>query len=195
VRYFELREIGNLLYFSTQDVAQILGIKPSSAVVLCARYVKKGLFLRLKKDLYILRERWQRNSLSDFFQIANILQVPSYISLMTALSFYEVTTQVQRGYFESVCIKRTKKIEIEDATFNFYKLKRSLYFDFIKQGNFFIAKKEKAFLDTVYLYSFGKYVFDIDSVDMSKFDLKRIKKLLKFYPEKTKMVVEKICRI
>ncbi len=195
MRYLELRLLRNRLYFSSRDVAEVLGIKPSYALVLCARYVEKGLFIRLKKDLYALKESWQENSLKDFYRISNILQVPSYISLMTALSFYEITTQVQRGFFESVCIKRTRRFEIEDITFNFYKLKRELYFDFIKQEEFFIATKEKAFLDTVYLYSFGKYAFDIDSIDVSKLDLKSVNKLIKIYPERTKMAAKRICRI
>lgn len=195
MRYLELRSLRSHLYFTSQDVADVLGIKPSSALVLCTRYVKKGLLIRLKKDLYTLKERWQENSAKDFYRISNILQVPSYISLMTALSFYEVTTQVQRGFFESVCVKRTRRYEIEGIIFNFYKLKRELYFDFTKQGDFFIATKEKAFLDAVYLYSFGKYAFDVDSIDLAKFDIQRMKKLLKKFPKKTKMTVERICRI
>jgi len=195
VKYLELRSLESRLYFTSQDVADVLGIKPYSAIVLCARYVKKGLFIRLKKDFYVMKERWQRDSLSDFFQIGNILQVPSYISLMTSLSFYEVTTQVQREFFESVCVKRTVKYEIDGVLFNFYKLKRELYFDFIKQGDFFIATKEKALLDAIYLFSFGKYTFDLSSIDMSKIDLKKIKKLLIKYPERTKGAVERICKI
>jgi len=114
---------------------------------------------------------------------------------MTALSFYELTTQVQRKFFESVCIKRTAKYEVDGVLFNFYKLKRELYFDFIKQGDFFIATKEKALLDAIYLYSFGKYSFDVSSIDMAKIDLKKIKKLLIKYPERTKGAFERICKI
>lgn len=194
MKYLELMLLQSRLYFTSQDVANLLGIKPSSAIVLCARYVKNGLFIRLKKDFYVMKERWQRNSTSEFFQIANILQVPSYISLMTALSFYELTTQIQRKFFESICIKRTAKYEIDGSLFNFYKLKRELYFDFIKQGDFFIATKEKALLDAIYLYSFGKYSFDVSSVDMAKIDLKKIEKLLIKYPERTKGAFERICK-
>ena len=62
-----------------------------------------------------------KNSQEDFFKISNILQVPSYISLMTALSYYEITTQVQREVIESVCVKRTLKKTIENTEFNFSK--------------------------------------------------------------------------
>lgn len=195
MKYIELQSLRGKLYFSSQDVAALLGIKTSSAVVLCSRYVDKGLFVRLKKDFYTLKEKWMQNSITDFFRISNMLQVPSYVSLMTALSFYEATTQVQRDFFESVCIKRTAKYEIEGVNFNFYKLKRELYLDFIKQDNFFIAAKEKAFLDAMYLYSFNKYSLDINSLDLSKFDIKKIQRLLKFFPERTRKLVKKTCRI
>jgi len=173
----------------------LLNIKPSSAKVFCSRYADNALFVRLKKDLYILKERWQRNSTNDFYRISNFLNVPSYISLMTALSFYEVSTQVQRGVFESICIKRTAKYEIEGIIFNFYKVKKDLYSDFIKKDSFFIATKEKAFLDAIYLYSFGKYAFDIASIDEKKLDKKLLKKMLEKYPDKTKKVAKAIWKI
>lgn len=195
MRYHELRQLRGFDYFTPENVSVLLNIKPSSALVLCARYTEKGLFVRLKKNLYVLRERWEQNSYQDFYKISNILQVPSYISLMTALSFYEVTTQVQRGLFESVCLKRTIRYEINGITFNFCKVKRELYSDFVRTNDFFIATKEKAFLDAVYLYSYGKYAFDIDSIDIKKLDLKRLKRLLRQFPEKTVKAVKKICKI
>lgn len=195
MKYLQIKALENRLFFSYKDVAQILEIKDSSARVFCSRYTDKGILIRLKKDFYILKDRWQRLNTEDFYRLSNILQVPSYISLMTALSFYEVTTQVQRGFYESACTKRTEKFDIEGVRFNFYKIKRELYFDFIKNKDFFIATKEKAFLDAVYLYSFGKYELDLDSIDFRKLDMKRIRNLLKKFPEKTKKVVERICRI
>ncbi|MFN3740986.1 MAG: hypothetical protein ACK4TF_10020 [Thermodesulfovibrionales bacterium] len=195
MKYIELSLLRNRLYFSTQGIAEILKIKSSSAKVFCSRYVKKGIFVRLKKDFYVLKERWHQLSYQEYYKIANILQVPSYISLMTALLFYDVTTQVQRGFFESVCIRRTARYEIEGINFNFYKLQKKLYFDFVKEDDFFIATKEKAFLDAVYLSSLGRYAFDLDSIDISKLDMKRIKKLLVYFPDRTKRDVEKICKI
>ncbi len=195
MKYFQLRGLLESDFFTTEDVSLFLNIKPSSAKVLCTRYTEKGLFIRLKKDLYVLKERWQQNSLSDFYRISNFLKVPSYISLMTALSFYEVTTQVQRGIFESICIKRTARYEIEGIIFNYYKLRKDFYFDFLKKDYFFIATKEKAFLDAIYLYSFGKYAFDIDSIDEKKLDMKLLKKILEKYPDRTKKVVNTIWKI
>lgn len=187
--------MANRPYFTPEDVAAVLGIKLASALVLCSRYVEKGLFIRPKKNLYILRERWQQNTVQDLFRISNLLQVPSYVSLMTALSYYEVTTQVQRNVIEAVCLKRTARYEIENASFSFYKIKKDLYSDFVKVEEFFIATREKAFLDVLYLYSFGKYSFDSDSIDLKKIDCKRLKKMLVNFPDRTREAAKRICRI
>jgi len=183
------------IYFSASDLAQVLKIKPQSAKMLASRYAQKGLLIRLKKDFYILKERWLNLTTIEFFQIANLLQVPSYISLMTALNYYEITTQMPRDYIESIAVKRTLKRNINNKNFTYYKLKKTYFSGFTRQGNFFIAQKEKAFIDAVYLYSFGKYRIDLASLDLSKLDLNRIKKMMKNYPTKTKNIIRTICKI
>jgi predicted transcriptional regulator of viral defense system len=39
-------------FFTQHDVAHVLGIELASAAVLCSRYVKKRLLMRLKRGLY-----------------------------------------------------------------------------------------------------------------------------------------------
>lgn len=182
-------------FFTTKDLADILAIKPQSAWVLASRYVKNGLFLRLKNNFYVMEESWRNLSAVDFFKIANFLQVPSYISFMSALSYYEVTTQLQRNFFESASLKRSRKFDIKETEFNFYKLKKQYYFDFVKTDGIFIAAKEKAFVDIVYLYSFGKYKPDFGSLDLNKLDKTRIKEIMKVFPQKTKTIIKKLCGI
>ncbi|MFN3551400.1 MAG: hypothetical protein ACK4WJ_06305, partial [Endomicrobiia bacterium] len=97
MKYTEFKKLKNKIYFTPEGVANLLKIKFDSAKVLCYRYAKSGLFIRLKKDFYILEEKWWNLKIEEKFKIANILSVPSYISLMTALSYYEVTTQIQRN--------------------------------------------------------------------------------------------------
>lgn len=182
-------------YFTVEDVAQSFGLKPASARVFCSRYVRQGLFVRLKNNFYTTTWKWENLSRRDLFKIANILQVPSYISLMTALAYYEVTTQVQNNFFESVCLKRSVAYDVKDTVFNFIKLQSRFYGDFVKIDGIFVATKEKAFLDAAYLCSFGKYKFDVDSLDLKKLDLKKLASRLKKYPQKTKDIVKKLCKI
>jgi predicted transcriptional regulator of viral defense system len=83
-----LNYLSNKLFFSVDDVVHAAGIKNESAQVLCSRYVKNGIFLRLKKDFYVLARNWPHYNREDYFKIANYMQVPSYVSCVTALSFF-----------------------------------------------------------------------------------------------------------
>ena len=92
------------LYFGYEDIAKVLGISAASAKVTASRYVKLGVLVRIKRNMYTLREVWNTAGREEKFVIANLGQAPSYISLMTALDYYEITTQVLRNFFESVAI-------------------------------------------------------------------------------------------
>lgn len=195
MNYDKLKNLKKKPFFSAEDIAEIFDIKPSSAKVLCTRFVKKGIFTRLKKDFYTLSESLENPAFEDLLKLANFLQVPSYISFLSALSFHQVSTQVQINFIESACLKRTKKINIQGITFNFYKIKPDYYFGFEKINDIFVAIKEKALIDALYLQSFGKYKLDLAAVDFDKFDKKILKKMLKPFPKKTKKLVEELCGI
>lgn len=195
MRYRKLQKLKNKICFNVEDASEAFGIKPRSAVVLCSRYSRQGLFIRLKKNFYVLAQEWDGFGRREFLRIANILQVPSYISFMTALSYYELTTQVQRNFFESACLKRSAEIGAVDTAFRFYKLKKAYYFDFLKKDGVFIATKEKAFVDTLYLSSLGKYRFDAHSLDFAKLDKKNLRRIIRAYPKKTQILVRRLCRI
>jgi len=190
-----LEELENKLFFSVSELADILGIKENSARVFASRYAKKGIFVRLKRDFYVLKQNLNMYNNEQLFKIANFLQVPSYISFMTALGYYGITTQVQRNFFESAALRRSISFEPAGLIFNYYRIKKVLYFDFIRVNDFFISTKEKAFVDAVYLWSFGKYTIDFDSLDLDKLDKERLKSVIQPYPEKTKRMVRKLCSI
>lgn len=168
------------------DIAKERGITAASAKVFCTRQVKAGKLIRLKKNFYFKKEDYKYLAREDFFRIAAFLQTPSYISLLTALSYYEITTQIVQSAVESIAIKRTKRVEIQATTFLFLKIQPTLYSDFIRKDGYFIAKPEKALLDSIYLASFGKYSLDFGSLDMKKLNMTFCKKLLQKYPEKTR---------
>lgn len=194
--YITIRNaLKNKRYFGVKTASEILGVKTDSARVICSRLTRKGLFLRLKRDFYILREKWDNLEYEDFLKIANVLQVPSYVSCMSALAFYDVSTQIQRGFFESVSFKRTRVFHPDNAVFGYYKIKKDLYFGFERKDGIFIASKEKAFLDAVYLYSFGKYRFDISSLSMGKLQKIKVTGFLEKYPVKTQKTFKKIWTI
>ena len=189
--YQRLLEIDKLP-FSLEDIADLLGIRRTSAAVLCARYVKKGLLTRLKRDLYVRTEALAHLGPLDLYRIANLLQVPSYVSLMTALSHYGVSTQIQRGFIESIAVKRTKAFDRGGISFRYMRISPELYGGFIREQEAFIASPEKALLDSVYLASMGRYPLDTASLDMSKLDRKKLIRLSANHTSKTRKLLERI---
>jgi len=186
-------ELGKIrkLYFGHEDIARVLGISPASAKVSASRYVKQGLLMRLKKNVYVLRQTWNAAGREQKFLLANLGQVPSYLSLMTALDYYEITTQVQRDFFESVALKRTKEIPLDDTVFRYAKITGALYFGFKKDNGFFIATPEKALLDSFYLMSYGRYTLDISSLNAARLDRDEIKRLSSQFPLRTQSTLRK----
>ncbi|MFH1394855.1 MAG: hypothetical protein ABIH09_01720 [Candidatus Omnitrophota bacterium] len=192
MNYAKLNHITKL-YFGYEEIAKTLGTKLKSARVEANRYVKQGLLVRIKRNLYILNNRWVTLEIEEKFLLANVVQVPSYISLMTALSFYEITSLIQQGFIESIAIKRTKRLEIKNTVLTYTKIQHALYADFIKNKVFFIATPEKAFLDALYLMSLNRYFFDISSIDFNKLNQTKLKFLLKNFPKKTQELFKNEC--
>ncbi|HUU41632.1 MAG TPA: type IV toxin-antitoxin system AbiEi family antitoxin domain-containing protein [Desulfatiglandales bacterium] len=179
------------LYFGYEEIARVFGISAASAKVTASRYVRQGLLVRVKKNMYVLREVWNAADRETKFTLANLGQSPSYISLMTALDFYEITTQVQRDFFESVAVKRTKEIHLNASVFRYAKVTGSLYFGFKKEKEFFIATPEKALLDAFYLMSYGRYALDISALDAERFDPDEIERLVSEFPLKTRSLLKR----
>jgi hypothetical protein len=114
---------------------------------------------------------------------------------LTALQEYEITTQVQRDFYESAAVRRSARFAASGTQFNYYKLKKALYFGFVKKNNCFIALPEKAFLDALYLEAMGKYKLDLNALDVGKFNKVRLKSFLRAFPLRVRTMVKGICRI
>ena len=82
-----------------------------------------------------------------------------------------------------------------DATFSYFKLKRDCDFGFTKIGPFFMARKEKAFLDACHLSAYGRYALDWSALDMDRLDKDDLETLMAPFPDRTRNLVKKICRI
>lgn len=190
MKVLQLRSIPKI-YFGYEDIARALKITPASARVAATRYVKGGLLIRIKRNLYVLPENWANMPQEQKFVLANLIQVPSYISLLTALDYYQISTQMQQDFIESIAIKRSQQVEIQETFFRYVKIKRSLYFGFVRMQGFFIAQPEKALLDALYLMSNGRYRLDIAAIDFDKLDRQRLDQFVKSFPPKTKELLRR----
>jgi len=190
MKLIEIQKIDKL-YFGYEEIARVLGISAASARVTASRYAKKGLLLRIKKNMYVLRGRWIAAGKEEKFVLANLAQTPSYISLATALDFYEVTTQMQRNFIESVALKRTKRIDINGNIFRYSRITNRLYHGFKKEKGVFIATPEKALLDAIYLMSYGRYALDLSAIDPKKINGNELMLLSKEFPGRTRDMLKR----
>ncbi len=183
------------VFFASADAARALGVSEASARLACHRYFKKGYLVRPKRDVYVLADKWKRLENPELYALANWLQVPSYVSFQTALSYHQATTQVQRDFIESAAVTRTKTLETGNITFRYMKLDRKLYFGFKRAEGFFMAGPEKAFLDALYLMSLARYRLDMSALDLQKFNRRKLKTMSHFFSKPTRELLKKICNI
>lgn len=178
-------------FFGFQDISNVLEITNASARVAAHRYVKNGVLIRIKPNIFVLSDKWNNSTIEEKFQAANLLQVPSYISLTTALAYYEITTQIQQNYIECISLKRTFSKKIKEVTNRFSKVSEKMYFGFEKRTNVYIAKPEKALIDSVYLSSLGRYSMDISAINIERFDQDILNKMIERYPLRIKNLLRK----
>lgn len=192
-----LEKINNAdkLLLNTNDIAKLLSISKESAKVTAARYAKKGVLIRVKKDLYVTKTKFTLLKEEELFQIANLIQTPSYISLTTALSYYEITTQQQRDFMESIALKRSKDVVVNNVEFTFTKIKKELYKGFELKGSFFIAIPEKALADAIYLTSLKRYNCDFDAIDFNQINKNSVAAYLENTNKRTILFWTNLCKI
>ena len=191
----DLAPLKQKLFFTVQDVATAAGTTLSSAHVLCSRYTRKSIFLRIKKNFYVLADNWDRYGTEEFFKIANFLMVPSYVSCTTALAFHGYSTQVQRNWFECVATRRSIDIEAHGATFIYHKFQKRLFFGFERRNGIFIATPEKAVLDAAYMEALGLSATDWDALSLGGMDKLRIERWAASFPSRFKRKLLQKCGI
>lgn len=193
MRTFALNNSEKII-LSIEDISKLFSISKDSAKVTANRYVKGKQLIRLKRNFYITPGKFDKLKEEDYFRIANMLQVPSYVSLTSALSYYNISTQQIRSIVESIALKRTKNVIAENAEFKFLLIKKSLYTGFILEKQFFIAIPEKALADAVYLTSLGKYNCDFEAIDFKKINKQKVNQIIELTNNKTRSFWNNLCK-
>jgi len=136
------------------DVLDILAKDSRSLRNQLSRWQKKKLIIPLRRGMYTLRPEERGVGLSAFF-LGNNLYSPSYISLESALSYYQLIPE-RVSAVTSITTKKTQKFINSLGAFIYHKASTRLFFGITKQKdehgfNFLIAEPEKALLDYLYL--------------------------------------------
>ncbi|MBU2592883.1 hypothetical protein KKD61_05545 [Patescibacteria group bacterium] len=150
-------------------------------------YARRNRITRLRRGVYA-KENFNK------FELANKIYTPSYISFETVLRkegiiFQENSTVFAAGYL-------TRKIKCSDFEISYRKIKNEVLTNsrgVEKKNNYHIASRERAFLDTIFVYknyyfdnlsvlSWEK-VFDLSGLYKSKALKKRLNQYYKIYRE------------
>lgn len=164
-----------LKIFRPQDLKIMFKVKERAIRGFLSYNVKKGVFIRLKPGLYVLK----RNFPQDFF-LANTLYSPSYVSLDAALSYYNLIPETVYAV-TSVTTKPTREFGVYNRLFEYRKIKKEAYTGFIpKEINgevVYLATPGKAVADFLYFVFLGKRAFN-DRLKLEKINKKDLKKYL-----------------
>lgn len=134
----------------------------------------KSLLYRLKKAQIIkslARGKFCFNFSSHTpsdFAIANFLNIPSYVSLESALSFYGIINQFPYQV-TSVTLGKSKVFHFNQKKFSFTHLRSDYFTDYAQKDDFTIATPQKAIFDFVYLvYKGSRSKNNLDLLIFSK---------------------------
>lgn len=149
--------------------------------------VKRKKILNLRRGIFVKTEY-------NKFELACKIYVPSYVSLESVLAKEGIIFQKYDTIF---AISHTdREIKVDNHFIKYKRLRDEILlndFGLEKDNNFFVASKERAFTDAVYIYRNYHFdnldvlnwdkVFDLSKIYNNKAMLKRIKSYYNLYKE------------
>lgn len=147
--------------------------------------VAEGVLTRVKKGLYLFNKPLGSGRIS-LFQVANVLNGPSYVSMYSALAFYGFIPE-QVPTIESVTIKRAKNYQTPVGFFKYFAGQEDSFhlgIDYKKLNDtaaFLIASPTKALCDIIW-HTPKLQLTSIDELSIflekdMRFDMDRISEL------------------
>lgn len=167
MKYYEIKaKLEDLYVFSLKDV---VSIDPAFRLPTLYDWDSKGLVKRLRNNNYVFADYEPHDK--DYYFIANRLYTPSYVSLETALAFYNVLPEAVQT-ITSVTTNKTNVFDTPFGKFTYSSMSPDLFFGYkniaIDNHSAQLANLEKAILDYLYLNSHINSLEDFESLRWNK---------------------------
>ena len=165
-------------------------------------WVRRKYVTRLKKNLYELTEKGSQEVIIPDLYVANRLYLPSYVSLETALSVYNIIPGVAFGV-TSVTTNVTRVFKNNHGQFSYFSCQPKAYVGYkvSEYSGFkvFIAEEEKAVVDFLYFRFRDKQWPDfkeerLDKEILKGFNWKKLFSFCKFYNHRVMNMAEELRR-
>jgi len=174
--------------FTLEDAVKILHHSRAYTKLFLHRSMKKGLIGHVERGLYYVEARHNE------YEIASHILSHSYVSMVSALAYYGLTTQISRVVYVLSTKRHRALRNVSGFDIVFKRIKKDLLFGYHKEsnGNIFIADPEKAIVDIYYFND----VSDLDESVLDKpprIDIDRL--ALYAQRSKKKSVMLKIARL
>jgi len=174
-------KMGSFRVFSTGDVEkQFPSMNPMNLV----RWQRKGYILRLRNRWYVFNDAESHENIE--WLAANLIYSPSYISLHTALSWYNMIPEMVVPT-TSVSTRKTNKFSTLLGDFDYHRIKPELFgfgyalenMDAYRSGSeksrkIMVATPQKAILDFFYINSFYESEKDMEDLRLNDTELTKI---------------------
>jgi hypothetical protein len=152
----KLNELDNLIYF-TKDSLRVLSNDSESTISMnIHRWNRSGDIVVFKNGTYCTKNSYNYYSKKDNYHkfISSILLKPSYISLTTILSEYEILTE---GVYSITAVSTKLPTTYFDGKYRYRQITEKLFLGYdikyFEQYKYYEATKAKALFDYIYYKS------------------------------------------
>ncbi len=180
MNYQQIRQqlkLHNLEVFTTQEFINIFGVSRGVASVKLTRYKQLGYLVSPRRSVYYLA-----GEVDDKYKIANKVYTPSYISLDSALSKYDIIPETVYT-ITSVTTKATREFTDDQTVYRYYRIKKEAFIGYHKEGDTLLADPEKAIVDYLYFVSQGDRQLN-DRLNITKIDKNKVFYYAEFFHNK-----------
>lgn len=159
-----------LSFFGIFSIKDILKQFPDFDNRRLNEWQKKNYISKLIRGWYIFNDVFINEN--TLFQISNSLRSPSYVSLESALSFYNIIPE-QSFTITAVSTLKTIGYNTPKGEFSYKKIKQNLFFGYTifpqtKERPVLMAQLEKALLDFLYLNSNLNNLDSLEALRLNK---------------------------
>lgn len=169
--------------FSSLDIQRIFNVSRNTTERFIARYIKKGLIIKLRKGFYCFS-----TYMPSEFEIANKIYQPSYISFDSALSYYQMIPETIYS-ITSATSQITRSFKVNNLLYTYQKIKKEAYGGYRPQNmqgfTVLIAEPEKALADYLYFIDLKKRSLGYERLDLKKIKKERLIEYVKLFKRPT----------